>query len=122
MRDCPIRVISWSSWTDNSSNESIFKIERRVGTDGVWTEIAMVNANVTQYQDNAVTAGMEYYYRVRATNAAGDSEYSDAALAVLTLTPTFAQPLYITAGGVYHGAWESTDPDTPPSTSTPTSR
>jgi len=68
------------SWTDNSSNETGFKIDR--GTDGVtFSQIAAVAANVTSYKNNGLTSGVTYYYRVRATSGAGDSAYSNVASA-----------------------------------------
>lgn len=69
------------AWTDNSSNETGFKIER--GTDGVnFTQITTVGANVTTYRNTGLASGVRYYYRVRATNGAGDSGYSNTANAV----------------------------------------
>jgi calcineurin-like phosphoesterase family protein/purple acid phosphatase-like protein/fibronectin type III domain protein len=66
------------NWVDNSNNETGFKIER--STDGVnFTQIALVGANIVTYQNNGLTSGVRYYYRVRATNAAGDSAYSNTA-------------------------------------------
>ena len=66
------------SWVDNSNNETGFKIER--STDGVnFAQIAIVAANIVTYQNNGVTSGVRYYYRVRATNGAGDSAYSNTA-------------------------------------------
>ena len=67
-------------WTDNSDNETGFKIER--STDGTnFSQLDFVGANVTTYTDNGVTPNTQYYYRVRATNAAGDSAYSNVATA-----------------------------------------
>jgi pectate lyase len=68
------------AWTDNSTNESSFKIER--STDGVnFTQITTVGANVTSYKNGSLTTGTTYYYRVRASNTAGDSAYSNVASA-----------------------------------------
>jgi hypothetical protein len=61
------------AWTDNSSNEIGFKIERGTSTTGPWTLIATTVANAINYQNTGLTAASTYYYRVRATNAAGDS-------------------------------------------------
>src|SRR5437870_2062888 len=64
------------AWTDNSTNETGFAIERRMGT-GTYSEIATVGASVTSYTDTGLTAGTPYSYRVRAWNAVGYSRYSD---------------------------------------------
>lgn len=78
------------SWSDNSSNELGFKIER--STDDIeFVQVDTVGANVTTYEDSALDPNIHYYYRVRATNAAGDSAYSnlaDAITPVPPLTPT----------------------------------
>ena len=63
------------SWTDNSNNETGFKIWRSL--DGKnWTLIAIVGVNVTSYSDTGLASRTFYYYRVQATNSAGDSAYS----------------------------------------------
>jgi alpha-tubulin suppressor-like RCC1 family protein len=68
------------SWTDNSSNEDRFGIERATSSTGPWSEIASVNSNVTAYSNTGVTCGQTYFYRVRAYNTSG-SPYSNAASA-----------------------------------------
>ncbi|HSS52085.1 MAG TPA: hypothetical protein VLX28_24345 [Thermoanaerobaculia bacterium] len=60
-------------WTDNSNNESGFKIERKQGCCGPWTLVATVGANVTAYQSSGLTCNTTYAYRVWAYNSAGDS-------------------------------------------------
>jgi inhibitor of cysteine peptidase len=66
------------AWKDNSNNETGFKIERSLnGTQ--WTQIATAAANATKASDNSITCGKKYYYRVRASNAGGDSAYSNTA-------------------------------------------
>jgi len=68
------------SWSDNSNNESGFKIER--STDGVnFSQIATTGANTTSYTNSSLTTGTTYHYRVRAYNDAGDSAYSNTATA-----------------------------------------
>jgi hypothetical protein len=65
------------SWTDNATDETGFKIERskRVNTD--YAQVATVGANVTSYSDTGLKKNTTYFYRVRATNANGDSAYSN---------------------------------------------
>jgi len=68
------------SWTDNSDNEDGFEIERR--TDGSnFTQIDTVGANVNTYNDTALAEETQYWYRIRAYNDAGDSDYSTTASA-----------------------------------------
>src|SRR5712691_2904403 len=52
------------SWTDNSSNETSFKIERKTGSGGTYSQIATVGANVAVFSNTGLTAGTTYFYRV----------------------------------------------------------
>lgn len=76
------------TWVDNASNETGFKIERKTGAGGTYAQIATVSIGVTAYANSGLIAGTTYFYRVRATNAAGDSAYSPEASAT-TLIPAF---------------------------------
>jgi serine protease len=70
------------AWTDNSTNEEGFKIERCAGAGcSDFAQIAAVGANVTTYNNTGLTSGASYSYRVRANNGGGDSEYSNTASA-----------------------------------------
>jgi hypothetical protein len=68
------------TWRDNSTNETAFKIERSTSTVS-WAQIATVGSNVTSYSSTGLSASTTYSYRVRATNTAGDSAYSNTASA-----------------------------------------
>ena len=68
------------SWSDNSSDESSFKIERRTG-GGSFSQISTVGSNVTTFADSGLNASTTYTYRVRANNSAGDSQYTSEASA-----------------------------------------
>jgi hypothetical protein len=73
-------------WTDNSDNETSFKIER--STNGVdFSQIDTVGANVTVYSDTTVAESTTYWYRVRASNLGGDSAYSNTASATTPACP-----------------------------------
>ena len=69
------------SWTDNASDETGFKIERSKRVNTAYSQIDTVGADVTSYNDTTVKKNTLYYYRVRATNANGDSAYSNEASA-----------------------------------------
>ena len=74
------------TWTDASSNETGFKIERSSG-GSAFAQTATVGAGVTFYASTGLTAGTAYSYRVRANNAQGDSGYSNTATATTQATP-----------------------------------
>ncbi len=76
------------SWTDNSAGETGFKIERKTGASGTYSQIATVDANVTTHSDTGLDPATTYYYRVRAYNTAGDSGYSNEASATTQAAPS----------------------------------
>ncbi len=67
------------TWRDNSSNETQFRIERKKGTSGSWSQIAKPGQNVTSYTDSGLSSNTTYYYRLRACNGEGCSAYSSSA-------------------------------------------
>src|SRR5262249_54054256 len=71
------------TWTDNSSNETGFLLERKTGS-GAFVQIATLAAGVTLYSDTGLTPNTQYTYRVRATNSAGNSSYSNTSSATTT--------------------------------------
>jgi alpha-tubulin suppressor-like RCC1 family protein/subtilisin family serine protease len=75
------------TWVDNSTNETNFKIERKIGVTGTYTQIALVAANATSYSSKNLSTGTQYFYRVRATNSGGDSAYSNEANATTMSKP-----------------------------------
>jgi len=83
LSDTPIRdyAVSGSqvslTWTDRSSNELGFEIERKEGSEGAYHPIGTVGENLNEYTDAHLRAGITYFYRVRAYNADGYSAYSN---------------------------------------------
>jgi Galactose oxidase-like, Early set domain/Fibronectin type III domain/Glyoxal oxidase N-terminus len=68
------------SWTDNSDNETGFKVERSKNGRG-FSQIATLGANVTTYSSTGLSRNTTYYYWVRAYNTGGNSAYSNIASA-----------------------------------------
>lgn len=86
------------AWTDNSPNESGFKIERSMdGTN--FTQIASVGANVVNYTNTGLSASTMYYYRVKAYTSAGDSTPSNTSSATTQDPDTTPPVATITANG-----------------------
>ena len=67
------------TWTDTSSGQAGFRIERKIGSTGVYSEIAQQSPDVTSYADTTVASGTTYCYRVRAFSTTGTSDYSNEA-------------------------------------------
>ena len=67
---------------------------------GSWSVIATLGADVTTHSDTGLTGGTTYSYRVKATNANGDSPYSNIATAT---TPSSGPD---TDGDGLPDAWE----------------
>ena len=86
------------SWTDTSSAEHGFRIERS-GDGASFTRIATVGPNVTAYRDSTVTSGRTYYYRVASYRGVDQSGYSNTASAAVVGSPP-AAPTNLTARGV----------------------
>lgn len=63
------------SWTDNSSNEIGFKIERKTGS-GSYSQIDTAARNTTSYSDTGLSASTSYTYKIRAYNNVDNSAYS----------------------------------------------
>jgi hypothetical protein len=78
------------TWND-VAGETGYKLERKTGSGGTYAQISPPAQNATSYSDSGLTASTTYYYRIRATNSAGDSDYSSEANAT-TLAPEDPPP------------------------------
>src|SRR5712691_4006003 len=65
------------TWTNNSVNESGFRVERGAGTAETFVEIATLAPGLNYYIDSYLASGTTYCYQVRAFNTAGYSAYSN---------------------------------------------
>ena len=94
------------TWTDTSSNETGFQLER--STDGAsFSALASTAGNTASYSDAGLAALTRYYYRVRASNAAGNSAFAPVASALTQSGGCTAAAVvpYLTING---GAWQQT--------------
>ena len=64
------------NWTDTANNETGFQIQRALAASFLLPTTFNVGANVTTFQQN-VSRILNYYYRVRAVNATGNSAWSN---------------------------------------------
>jgi hypothetical protein len=86
------------TWTDNSSDEYYFSLERKVTPfPGTWSEIAQIPANHTSYQAGGLVNGMTYSFRIRAVSEFGYSDYSNTVSRTIS-TLLFALKLHTPNG------------------------
>ena len=64
------------NWTDNASNETGFRIERKTGS-GQFAQIIELAANTISYADAGLQPSTTYTYRVYAFNTTGSSGFSN---------------------------------------------
>ena len=61
------------SWTDNSMNETGFKV-RRKATGGSWVNVITTASDIESYVDNTISQDIEYQYQVKSLNDEDESE------------------------------------------------
>ncbi|PYR93834.1 MAG: hypothetical protein DMF84_08490 [Acidobacteria bacterium] len=95
-------------WNDVAGEQG-YKVERKLSTDIVWTQIGTTAADVATYVDtnSGLRTDTTYNYRVRAFTTGGNSAYSNT-LTVKTLAIVLSQGdvvLYAAEASVRVGAW-----------------
>jgi lysophospholipase L1-like esterase len=65
------------AWQPVSGNENGFRLERKTGASGTFSQIATVAADAVSYLDASVAAGTGYVYRIAAVNESGVSPFGD---------------------------------------------
>ena len=101
------RAVSPSSsileWSDNSNNETGFDIQRSTA-GGSFVFVIEVGANLVTYQDNNLTPGTTYQYRVQANNSGSVSAFSTSGNVTTPPTvppaPSTLQVTSLSAAGV----------------------
>ncbi len=94
------------NWTDNSTNEDGFRVERCTGTStfcaanpAAWAQITETGPGATVYSDQGLASMTTYTYRVRAFNVTGPSPYSNTS----TTTTLSLPPVAVAAPSVMGG-------------------
>jgi hypothetical protein len=72
------------SWTDNSSNETGYRIERRI-SGGSYSTLTTLAANTNSYTDSTCDAATSYEYQIIAFNDDGDSPAAEASSTTYSL-------------------------------------
>ncbi|MDH7604141.1 MAG: fibronectin type III domain-containing protein [Melioribacter sp.] len=64
-------------WNDNSNNEKGFEIWRKDGGGGTYRKIKNLPANTISTIDDGISPFVDYFYKVRAYNDSGPSDFSN---------------------------------------------
>jgi hypothetical protein len=88
------------TWSDNSSDESGFTIERATSSVGPFTPVGSVSANITSFTANGLNAETQYFFRVKAVNSTGYSDYSNIVSATTPVQTGPNAPTNLTATAV----------------------
>lgn len=62
------------NWTDNSNDETSFRVMRASEAAGPFTEVQSLAPNVTTFTNNSLTPGTRYFYKIVAVNAITTAE------------------------------------------------
>ena len=84
-------------WEDNSNIETEYVVERSTNNANSYVVVANYPADIVSYVDVNVSDATTYYYRVKAVNAQGDSEYSNEVEVIIPIDTSPAQPTNFTA-------------------------
>lgn len=87
------------SWVDNSTNETGFEVQARVGQFGAYGTVTTTAANATAYIHTGLTPGEKYTYHVRAVRVGGASNWSAESSATISI-PVPPTPSGVSANAV----------------------
>jgi len=78
------------SWTDNTTTETSFILERSPDGANNWAQIAAPAANAMTFSDTTVQPGVTYFYRVRAAVTGAPQSANSNIASAATLAPGYA--------------------------------
>jgi titin len=100
------------AWTDNSTIETGFVIERSSDGGASFAPLAQVSANVTAYADTTAGDGVSYVYRVKAVDMTSSSQWDASNAVTTTLNAPFNLQAVSNADGTVHLSWQESSAGT----------
>jgi hypothetical protein len=85
------------TWADNSTNETGFVLMQSSSSGGMYNKLITIPANTTSYTDTGLGSSATYYYKIQATNAAGNSSWSNVASATTASSGPPSAPASLSA-------------------------
>lgn len=77
------------SWSDNATNETNYRIERRDGPDtAAWAVQAVLPANTRSFSQDGLTLGVRYCYAIIAMGPLGEGRLEGCATPETTADPS----------------------------------
>ncbi|MBE0713442.1 MAG: S8 family serine peptidase, partial [Candidatus Aminicenantes bacterium] len=82
-----VTATGWSTitvgWQDNSTNEIGFEVQRKIQGDPAYSYLNSADNNHTTMDDGDLLTTITYYYKLRAYNMAGNTDYTAEAYATI---------------------------------------
>jgi hypothetical protein len=94
------------SWHDNANNETGYTLQRTTDTTASWANAAILPANTTSDSDSELVDGTKYFYRLFASNSAGNSGFSNVTSAITPMRPPTNLSATQIAGGAIKLTWQ----------------
>lgn len=96
------------TWLDQADNEISYRVDRsdQAGETVPWTELAVLEAGTTAYDDGSVASQKFYQYRVRAVNSAGEGSSTSIGITSATVE---APNISLSVNGYKSKGWQNVD-------------
>lgn len=93
-------------WVDTASNETGYRVERKQGVSGSWTQVAALGVNASSYNNTGLAPATQYFYRVSAYNSTGNSAFSnEASVTTASPNPVAAGAAFVRTDASTQGNW-----------------
>lgn len=98
-------VVTWGAPSSNGSAITGYTVSQKAGAGGAYADVTSACGEAAQYPDptsctlTGLTAGTEYFYKVKATNARGSGSDSPASIGVIPTSNSTAPVITAVAEG-----------------------